>query len=85
MNRYWLVENLTNPKYNPIHDAMYNYYRQGLDQMFDHEADARVAVMSTLSNYEQYQQRIPQHHVHAVFLPGKRSGDRECIQTWNAG
>ncbi|HEY8733235.1 MAG TPA: DUF4835 family protein, partial [Puia sp.] len=37
-NRYWLVENLTNPKYNPIHDAMYNYYRLGLDQMFDHES-----------------------------------------------
>ena len=28
-NRYWLVENLTNPKYNPIHDAIYNYYRSG--------------------------------------------------------
>ena len=41
-NRYWLVENLTNPKYNPIHDAIYNYYRPGLDQMFDHESDARV-------------------------------------------
>jgi Domain of unknown function (DUF4835) len=49
MNRYWLVENLTNPKYNPIHDAMYNYYRQGLDQMFDHESDARIAVMNALS------------------------------------
>jgi hypothetical protein len=47
-NRYWLVENLTNPKYNPMHDAMYGYYRQGLDQMFDHEADARIAVMNAL-------------------------------------
>ncbi len=50
-NRYWLVENLTNPKYNPIHDAMYDYYRQGLDQMFDHEADARVAVMNALNQH----------------------------------
>lgn len=47
-NRYWLVENLTNSKYNPLHDAIYNYYRQGLDQLYDHEADARPAIINAL-------------------------------------
>ena len=55
-NRYWLVENLTNPKYNPIHDAMYDYYRLGLDQMFDHEHDARLAVMNCPDRLQQRQQ-----------------------------
>ena len=58
-NRYWLVENLTNPKYNPIHDALYNYYRQGLDQMFDHENDARVAVMNALIAFNSINNEYP--------------------------
>ena len=47
-NRYWLMENLTNSKYNPLHDALYNYYRLGLDQMYDHQDDGRASVMNAL-------------------------------------
>ncbi len=47
-NRYWLMENLTNSKYNPLHDALYNYYRLGLDQMYDHQNDGRAAAINAL-------------------------------------
>jgi len=70
-NRYWLVENLTNPKYNPIHDAMYSYYRQGLDQMFDHEADARVAVMSMLTAMNSINNEFPNIMFMQFFFQGK--------------
>jgi hypothetical protein len=43
-NRYWLIENLTNSKYTLIHDAYYSYYRSGLDQMYDKEAEGRAAI-----------------------------------------
>jgi Domain of unknown function (DUF4835) len=70
-NRYWLVENLTNPKYNPIHDAMYNYYRQGLDQLFDHEADARVAVMNALNTFNSINNEFPNIMYMQFFFQGK--------------
>src|SRR6185437_3654279 len=35
MNRYWLVENLLNSKYTIFHDIIYNYYRLGLDKLYD--------------------------------------------------
>ena len=70
-NRYWLVENLTNPKYNPLHDAMYSYYRQGLDQMFDHEADARAAVMSTLTTMNSINNEFPNIMFMQFFFQGK--------------
>ena len=70
-NRYWLVENLTNPKYNPIHDAMYNYYRQGLDQMFDHETDARVAVMNALISLNSINTEFPNIMFMQFFFQGK--------------
>ncbi len=70
-NRYWLVENLTNPKYNPIHDAMYNYYRQGLDQMFDHEENARVAVMNALITLNSINNEFPNIMYMQFFFQGK--------------
>jgi hypothetical protein len=70
-NRYWLVENLTNPKYNPIHDAMYGYYRQGMDQMFDHEADARVAVMNSLIIFNTIYNQYPDVMFLQFFFQGK--------------
>jgi hypothetical protein len=70
-NRYWLVENLTNPKYNPIHDAMYGYYRQGMDQMFDHEADARVAAMNSLIIFNSIYNQFPDVMFLQFFFQGK--------------
>lgn len=64
-NRYWLMENLTDSKYALIHDAMYNYYRLGLDIMYDSEADARAAILdaimqfNTLNNDQQNSMIVP--------------------------
>jgi hypothetical protein len=70
-NRYWLVENLTNPKYNPMHDAMYSYYRQGLDQMYDHETDGRVAVMNALITLNSINNEFPNIMFMQFFFQGK--------------
>ena len=48
-NRYWLCENLTNSKYNILHDAIYGYYRGSLDRMVDKEKDARMAMTKSIT------------------------------------
>jgi hypothetical protein len=48
-NRYWLMENLTNTKYAVVHEAMYNYYRQGLDHMYENEPEARAAILNCIT------------------------------------
>ena len=48
-NRYWLMENFTNNRYNLIHDAIYSYYRLGLDHMYENEEEARTAVLNSLA------------------------------------
>lgn len=48
-NRYWLAENLLNSKYNIIHDVIYNYYRLGMDKLYDQEASARTQILNVLS------------------------------------
>ena len=36
-NRYWLAENLLNSRYSLIHDAYYNFYRLGMDKLYEDE------------------------------------------------
>ena len=48
-NRYWLAENLLNSRYNIIHDAIYNYYRLGMDKLYSEEAIARSQVLNVLN------------------------------------
>ncbi|MCC6634297.1 MAG: DUF4835 family protein [Chitinophagaceae bacterium] len=47
-NRYFLVENLINSRYNILHDVIYSYYRNGLDKMYDAEKEARSKILQTL-------------------------------------
>ena len=48
-NRYWLNENLTNTKYNLLHDVIYGYYRGCLDKMGDKEKEARTAMTKSIT------------------------------------
>lgn len=72
-NRYWLVENLTNPKYTQLHDAFYSYYRLGLDQMYDKENEARQGVLKTLSTLNAINQDNPNLMIMQFFFQGKGS------------
>lgn len=49
-NRYWLVENLLNSRYNLMHDVLYGYYRSGLDNMYESEQKGREGILTALNN-----------------------------------
>ena len=70
-NRYWLIENLTNSKYTLIHDAFYNYYRQGLDQMYDKDADGRAAILNALNMLNSINTETPNTMILQFFFQGK--------------
>ena len=40
-NRYWLVNNLLDRKYDAYRDFAYNYHREGLDKMTENEMEAK--------------------------------------------
>ena len=48
-NRYWLAENLNNNRFALVHDAVYAYYRTGLDVFFENEDAARTGILSALN------------------------------------
>jgi len=73
-NRYWLIENLTNSKYTLIHDAYYSYYRSGLDQLYDREAEGRTAILNTLNMLNTVNTETPNTMIMQFFFQG-RSGE----------
>lgn len=70
-NRYWLIENLTNNRYNIIHDAIYNYYRMGMDYMNDKEKEARTAILNAISMLYTLNNDVPGTMIVSFFFQGK--------------
>lgn len=47
-NRYWLVENILNPVFEPMREANYTYHMKGLDIMYDQLAEGRAQIIAAL-------------------------------------
>lgn len=52
-NRYWLAENLNNKIYTPLRNFMYEYHRNGLDEMADNASKGRKAISDLLPTLSQ--------------------------------
>lgn len=51
-NRYWLMENLTNPTYSKIHDFLYKYHRLGLDMMSESVDVGRASILDAIRDLQ---------------------------------
>jgi hypothetical protein len=81
-NRYWLSENLTNNRYTLIHDAIYSYYRLGMDMMYENETDGRNAVLNTLNILNTLNSDIPNTMIMQFFFQGKSA---EMVKIFKKG
>ncbi len=70
-NRYWLAENLLNTRYNEIHDIIYDYYRQGLDNMYQNADNARTSILNALSSLQDFNQQNPNTMIEQFLVQGK--------------
>jgi len=70
-NRYWLAENLLNSRYTIVHDAIYSYYRQGMDKLYDEEANARIQILNVLNLLNNLNTENPNTMIMQFFFQGK--------------
>jgi hypothetical protein len=70
-NRYWLAENFLNTRFNLVHDVIYNYYRKGLDNMYEKEANGRGEILNSLLQLQTVNQDNPNSMIVAFFMSGK--------------
>ena len=70
-NRYWLMENMLNVRYAIMHDIYYNYYRKGMDKLYDDETVARSEVLNVLNLINNFVTDNPNKMVSQFFFQGK--------------
>lgn len=70
-NRYWLNENLMGTRYNTIHDIIYGYYRKGLDNLYDNEAEGKGGILNALIQLQAFGKENPNTMVQQFFMQGK--------------
>jgi hypothetical protein len=70
-NRYFLIENLMNSRYNIVHDVIYSYYRSGLDNMYDKETEARSNILQSLIQLQAFNKENPNTMIVQFFMQSK--------------
>ena len=70
-NRYWLVENMLNSRYAIMHDIIYNYYRLGMDKLYEDEKAARDQMMNVFNLLNNFNNDNPNTMINQFFFQGK--------------
>ena len=70
-NRYKLVEGFVDNRFALMHDAIYAYYRSGLDNFTEREKEARVGVLNALNYLNTVSQENPGAMAIQFFFQGK--------------
>ena len=70
-NRYWLVENLLNSKFEVMRDIAYEYHRLGMDMMYENVNMGRQAVFGSLQKLENLSKEYPNNMLKAMFFNAK--------------
>ncbi|HVK98057.1 MAG TPA: DUF4835 family protein [Flavisolibacter sp.] len=81
-NRFKLVEGLVDSRYTLVHDAIYAYYRTGMDQFSSNEELARTGVYNALNYLNSVNQQNPNSMILQFFFQGKGN---ELLKVFSKG
>ncbi|MGZ3838763.1 MAG: type IX secretion system protein PorD [Flavisolibacter sp.] len=70
-NRFKLSEGFTDNRFNLVHDAIYAYYRNGLDQFYENDAVGRTGMLKALNYLNTVNTENPGSMVLQFFFQGK--------------
>lgn len=70
-NRYWLAENLNNNRFALVHDALYSYYRTGMDIFYENEDAGRTGILNSLNFLNTINTENPNSMFIQFFFQGK--------------
>lgn len=71
-NRYWITENILNPRIRPYRQAMYNYHRHGLDLMANDPVAGRAIITEAIESLKDVNRSYPNSMIMQMFANTKR-------------
>ncbi|RMD73937.1 MAG: DUF4835 family protein [Bacteroidetes bacterium] len=70
-NRYWIIENLLNPRMRPFRQAWYDYHRLGLDIMHQDPVAGRNVILQALQTIADAARSYPNAMIIQMFANAK--------------
>jgi hypothetical protein len=70
-NRYYLAENLNNSRFALVHDAIYSYYRTGMDLFYENQDEGRNGILNSLNFLNTLNVENPNSMLIQFFFQGK--------------
>lgn len=70
-NRYWLIENTLNARYEDFRGLIYKYHREGLDMMQSDINTGRQAIFDCLPGFKKIRLDQPNSYLLTVFFTAK--------------
>lgn len=70
-NRFWLIENMTNPRVKPFRQAFYEYHRLSLDAMTIDPDKSKAIMTSAITAIGQVERDLPNNMVVQMFTDSK--------------
>ncbi|NBR36096.1 MAG: DUF4835 family protein [Chitinophagales bacterium] len=81
-NRYWLAENMNNNRFALVHDAIYAYYRTGMDVFFENEEAGRTGMLNALN----YLNTVNTENLNSMIVPFLFQGKaNELVKVFGKG
>ncbi len=81
-NRYWLIENLLNPRVRPYRAAMYTYHRKGLDLFGSDVQTAKNNILQALEEVDKVNTAYFNAMIVQAFANAKKD---EIVEMWKIG
>lgn len=81
-NRYWLIENLTNKRMEPIRKGLYTYHRLAMDTYVENEDQGREKIIPILKDLQSIKKQYPASILVISFLDAKSD---ELINIYSKG
>tara|TARA_R110002050_G_scaffold200591_1_gene335480 strand:+ start:20469 stop:21371 length:903 start_codon:yes stop_codon:yes gene_type:complete len=72
-NRYWIVQNMIQPRYENLNKCLYMYHRKGLDKMSEDPAGARKKITESLELLGKVYDDVPNLINIQIFFNAKSS------------
>ena len=83
--RYWIVENLLNPKVRSFRKAIYDYHRLSLDNMTEDPSKARAIMLGAITEVSNTERAYPNAMIVQMFTDSKREEIIEVFKEADRG
>jgi len=81
-NRYWLAENFNSNRFALAHNAIYSYYRSGMDVFYENEEAGRNGILNSLN----FLNTVNSENVNSMFIQFFFQGkSNELVKVFSKG